>query len=94
MRDALDRLFDFMDCQSLWTTTMPTVTRTMVKVSTTEQMAIIPDGPDGPMLEISFNDGSDLPVMRQRLNLAAVDDLIGKLIKMRDRMAAIKENDD
>lgn len=89
---GIDRLFDLITRDSLWTTTMPTVTRTMVKVSTTEQMAIIPDVPDGPMLEISFNDGSDLPVMRQRLNLAAVDDLIGKLIKMRDRMAAMKEH--
>jgi hypothetical protein len=59
-------------------------------VNATEGMSIIPDTEHGPMLEISSKDEHGTVIHRTRMNLAAVDDLIGKLIKMRDHMAQMK----
>lgn len=87
---SLDRLMDWLG-ESEWSTpTFSTVTRRMVKMTTTEEMAIIPDTEHGPMLEISLKDSDGELAFRQRLSLGAVDDLIGKLIKMRDHMAQMK----
>lgn len=90
MSRSIDRLLDLLNGGPTWTSFTPTVTRSLVKMECAEEMAIIPDTKNGPMLEISFKDGGDLPVFRQRLNLTGVDELIGKLIKMRDHMAQMK----
>jgi hypothetical protein len=68
---------------------VPTVREEKI-VNATEEMSIIPDTEHGPMLEIGSRDESGMVIYRQRMNLATVDDLIGKLIKMRDHMAQMK----
>lgn len=90
---AIDRLLDFMSQQSVWTTP-PTATFTVPQKiqNATEELRIIPGTPNGPMLEIVTSNGHGAELFKQRLNLAAVDDLIGKLIKMRDLMSQIKES--
>lgn len=85
MSRGIDRLFDLMVGQSQWTTTG------LVKVPTTEEMTIAPDTPNGPMLQISKKDADGVVVYVEKLNLPAVDDLIGRLIKMRDHLATIME---
>ena len=84
-----DRLLDLLR-EPQWTIPVPTVTKKLVKMSSTEEMVIVPETPHGPMLEIASKDESGDTVFKQRLNLAAVDDLIGRLIKMRDLMAQMK----
>lgn len=91
--NTIDRLLDMMSGQSLWTTAMPTWTTisTPQKIqNTTEELRILPDTPNGPMLEMVTQSAEGVELFKQRLNLAAVDDLIGKLIKMRDLMAVMK----
>lgn len=89
---AIDRLFDLVDRQSLWSTTMPTTTTVSYeKVETTEQMSILPDTPNGPMLEVATKNKQGVVMVSQRYNLPAVDDLIGKLIKYRDMMATMEK---
>lgn len=86
---STDGLLDLI--RSNWSTpSWPTVTRQLVKVSVEHEMVIVPETPNGPMLEIVMKDGSGEVVFKQRLNLPAVDELIGKLIKMRDHMAQMK----
>ncbi len=86
---ALDKLFDLMSAQSQWTSFSPPVTFELVKVETVEEMAIVIDATHGPMLEIRLKNPKGVLVSNQRLNLPAVDDLVGRLIKMRDHMAAM-----
>lgn len=87
---AIDRLFDMMTRDSLWTSTAaPTVT--FAKVDTSEEMRILPDTPNGPMLEIAQKNPQGVVLVAQRYNLYAVDDLIGRLIKMRDHMAQMTD---
>jgi len=66
-------------------------TITYEAVNALEEMAIIPETEHGPMLEISSRDKDGKVLHRRRMNLAAVDDLIGKLIKMRDLMAPMQK---
>jgi hypothetical protein len=75
--------------ESAWTApTWRTIRQEIV--DPTEEMSIIPETEHGPMLEITSKDKDGTVVHRRRMNLAAVDDEIGKLIKMRDHMAAMK----
>jgi hypothetical protein len=62
----------------------------MVKMKVSEEMVIVPDTAHGPMLELRMKDEDGDTVFKQRLNLGAVDELIGRLIKMRDHMAQMK----
>lgn len=89
---AMDRLFEMMTRDSLWTTTAPTTTVRYEKIEHIEQLSIIPDTEHGPMLEIASKNKEGITLYAQRLNLAAVDDLIGRLIKMRDHMAQMKRD--
>jgi len=90
-RSGIDRLFDWLDQEPQWTT--PYVTRKLVKMEVTDELSIVPDTPNGPMLQIVIKDTDGDVVFKQRYNLAAVDELIGKLIKMRDHMAQMKGDD-
>lgn len=95
---AIDKLLDFINQQSLRTTTMPTAAQVVMMPTKVdgfiEEMRIIPDTPNGPMLEIVTKSKDGIELFKQRFNLVAVDDLIGKLIKHRDLMAAMKESGD
>jgi hypothetical protein len=85
MSRVTEKFLDLLS-QSEWSSwSMPTK-----KIDINEQMAIVPDTEHGPMLEISASNGQGLVLYQRCLNLAAVDDEIGKLIKMRDHMAQMK----
>jgi hypothetical protein len=68
---------------------LPTLTTASI-CDAEQEMKIIPETEHGPMLEITERAKDGSAFHSQRLNLAAVDDLIGKLIKMRDHMAQMK----
>jgi hypothetical protein len=87
MSRGIDKLIDLMR-EPQWS--MPTATRTLVKIDAAPEMAIVPETPNGPVLEMTTQDGEGNVILKQRWNLPAVDDLIGKLIKMRDHMAQMK----
>lgn len=86
---AIDRLLDMVSRDSLWWTPPAPIT-TLTKVDTTEEMRILPDTPHGPMLEVAQKNSQGVEMVVLRYSLAAVDQLIGKLITMRDHMANIK----
>jgi hypothetical protein len=65
-------------------------TVTFEKVDATEELRIIPDTLNGPMLEIAQKNVHGVVLFSLRYNLTAVDELIGKLIKMRDHMDQMK----
>lgn len=88
---AIDRLLDMVTRDSLWwSTSIPTTT--LAKIETTEEMRILPDTANGPMLEIAQKNAQGVVVAAYRYNLPAVDELIGKLIKMRDHMARMTDS--
>jgi hypothetical protein len=59
-------------------------------ISAKEEISIIPETEHGPMLQIISKDGNGIVIHLTRMNLAAVDQRIGELIKMRDHMAQMK----
>ncbi len=95
MSRGTDLLLKLLDQQ--WSTpSWPTVPQSETLEAAEEEMVIMPDTEHGPMLRITQKGkGKDsTAVFVRKLNLAAVDDLIGKLIKTRDHMATMKGNDD
>lgn len=64
------------------------VTVSRVETKVTQKFSILPD--DGPLLKIEEIAEDGRTVSACTMNLSAVDDFIGKLIKMRDLMAAMK----
>ena len=87
MSRGVDKLLELLR-EPDWTT--PTVTKRLVKMQLSDEFSIVPDTPHGPMLQIVMRDSDGDVAFKQRMNLSAVDDLIGKLIKMRDHMAQMK----
>ena len=87
MKSATDKLLDLLR-EGQWTT--PQFSRVEVVVNATQEMRILPETKNGPMLEVVSKDENDTVIHRTQMNLSAVDHLIGKLIKMRDHMAQMK----
>jgi Mg/Co/Ni transporter MgtE len=56
-----------------------------------DEMTIIPEGEHGPMLRIAAKTKDGSVLHTREMNLSAVDGMIGKLIKMRDLMAKLKD---
>lgn len=58
---AIDRLFDMMSRDSVWWSTP-----VLGKVETTEEMRILPDTPNGVMLEIAQKNAEGVVLVAQR----------------------------
>jgi hypothetical protein len=63
-------------------------------ISAEEEISIIPETEHGPMLQIASKDENGVVIHLTRMNLAAVDQRISELIKMRDHMVQMKERSD
>jgi hypothetical protein len=93
MSKLTEKLLDLVGSESEWS--MPSLAYSLEKLTdATQEMVIIPETPNGPMLEISTKSAQGTTLHKLRLNLPAVDELIGKLIKMRDYMARMKGDGD
>lgn len=79
-KSSVDKLLD-------WITAPPTQVITTT-VNATEEMSIVPG--DDPELKIEYKAEGRTLLLAQR-NLAALDDYIGRLIKMRDALEKLKK---
>lgn len=87
MSRATERLLDLLR-EPQWVT--PSWSTTVTVENATEEMVIIPETENGPMLRITAKTKDGNVLHTREMNLAAVDGTIGRLIKMRDLMATMK----
>lgn len=87
MSRATEKLLDLLR-EGQWTT--PSWSTTVTVEGVTDEMTIIPETENGPMLRIAAKSKDGSVIHTREMNIAAVDGMIGKLIKMRDLMATMK----
>jgi hypothetical protein len=89
MSGTTEKLLELLR-EGQWTT--PSWSTTVTVEGVTDEMTIIPESENGPMLRIAAKTKEGTVIHTREMNLSAVDGMIGKLIKMRDLMAQMKDN--
>lgn len=90
MSRAMDRLLD-MFREPQWSWPAPTMVREEVVPGCGFKMLIDAEAEDGPLLLIVSRTTDGTVTHTQRFNLAGLDEHIGRLIEMRDKLAKLGE---